>query len=264
MNNIKILFTLLIIQYPLLVHSQQDSLVKVNGVIRAEASRAIIPHATIASYSRVAMFIANDEGRFTITVPQSDSLKITALGFEPVTLRVIDAVLDSTGRLSVFLKQHSYAIKEVTIKGYNGIFDPLIFQKHLPEKELIQLYLPDDFGSRVSELPPNERPLVGKPSILSAAASPVSAAYSLFSKREKSLRHLAQSRTKEIQWDHREAVAGRDVIANVSGYKDEILEAFIIYCNIHLKILAADTGTSAARKIEALLNEYEELEKDRR
>lgn len=262
MNKIKFFFALLMIQFPLLVHSQQDSLVKVTGVIRAEASKAIIPHATIASYSRVVMFIANDEGRFTITVPRNDSLKFTALGFEPVTVRVIDAVLDSTGRLSVFLKQHSYAIKEVTVKGYNGIFDPLIFQKHLPEKELIQLHLPDNFGSRMSKLPPNERPLMGKPSILSAVGSPVSAAYSLFSKREKSLRHLTKARTQEIQWDHREAVAGRDVIAAVSGYKDEMLEAFLIYCNLHLKILPADTGTSATRKIEALLKEYEKLKKE--
>jgi len=261
MNQIKILFVL-IIQFPLLVYSQQDSLVKVNGVIRAAASRAIIPHATIASYSRVAMFIANDEGQFTITVPQNDSLKITALGFEPVTIRVFDAVLDSTGTISVFLKQHSYAIKEVTVNGYKGIFDPLIFQKHLPEKELFQLYLPENFGSRMSELPANERSLVGKPTVLSAVASPLSTAYGLFSKREKSLRHLSKARTQEIKWDHREAVAGRDVIAAVSGYKGEILEAFIIYCNVHLKILPADTGTSATRKIEALLKEYEKLKKD--
>ncbi|MGQ1945662.1 carboxypeptidase-like regulatory domain-containing protein [Geofilum sp. OHC36d9] len=262
MNQIKILFALLMIQYPLLVHSQQDSLVKVTGVIRAESSKAIIPHATIASYSRVVMFIANDEGRFSITVPQNDSLKFTALGFEPVTVRVIDLKVDSTKNIAVFLRQHSYAIKEVTVKGYNGIFDPLIFQKHLPEEELIQLNLPGNFGSRMSKLPPNERPLVGKPTVLSAVASPVSAAYSLFSKREKSLRHLTKARTQEIQWDHREAVAGRDVIAAVSGYKDEMLEAFLIYCNIHLKISPADTGTSATRKIEALLEEYEKLKKE--
>jgi hypothetical protein len=262
MIRIKFFFTVLIMHYSLLVQSQQDSLIKVNGIIREESSKALIPHATIASYSRVVMFIANEEGRFTITVPKNDSLKIMALGFDPVTVNLQNSVVDSTGALTVFLKQHSYAIKEVTVNGYNGIFDPLIFQNHLPEEEAMQLHLPDDIGSRMSDTPPNERPLMGNPSILSAVVSPLSTAYSLFSQREKSLRHLAKARTQEIKWDHREAVAGRDVIAAVSGYKDEILEAFIIYCNVHLKILPADTGTSATLKIEVLLNEYEKLEKD--
>lgn len=242
------------------INAQEGELKKWSGTVINTISKTTIPHATIASYSQVALYIANEVGEFYLSLPLNDSLRITALGYQSQTVNLQQTEKDSEGKIIIKLSPISYQIKEVTIKGYKGIFDPLIFQKHLPEEDLIQLNLPSYIGSRISKLAPNERALAGKPSI-GMILSPASLAYSLFSKRESSIRTLADAKAHEIKLSHRDMVASKEIITAISGFKDKELNDFIIYCNINLKIDPSDTGVSALRKIENLLLQYNQ-EKD--
>ena len=248
---------IIITSHHIVVSGQETQLKKWSGTIINAVSHTVIPHATIASYSQVALYIANDAGQFLLTLPQNDSLRITALGYESQTTNLQEAEVDSVGRVIIRLTPISYQIKEVTIKGYKGIFDPLIFQNHLPEEELIQLNLPAHIGSQISKLPPNERALGGKPSI-GMIFSPASLAYSLISKRENSIRTLADARANELKLNHRDRVASKEIIAAISDFEDKELDDFLIYCNINLKIYSSDTGVSALRKIEEILLTYKQ------
>ncbi|HKL72316.1 MAG TPA: carboxypeptidase-like regulatory domain-containing protein [Marinilabiliaceae bacterium] len=239
------------------IRAQESTFKKWSGSVINTISQTAIPHATVASYSQVALYIANEAGEFLLSLPNNDSLRITALGYESQTVHLQKAEKDSTGRVIIRLTPISYQIKEVTIKGYKGIFDPLIFQKHLPEEELIQLNLPSYIGSRISKLPPNERALIGKPSI-GMILNPASLAYSLFSKKESSIRTLADAKANEIKLNHRDIVASKEIIAAISGFEGQELDDFLIYCNINLKIHPSDTGISASRKIENLLLQYKQ------
>lgn len=244
------------------IRAQENTLKKWNGSVINTISKTAISHATLASYSQVALYIANDAGEFHLSLPQNDSLRVTALGYQSETIVLQQSEKDSNGRITIKLTPISYEIKEVTIKGYKGIFDPLIFQKHLPEEELIQLNLPSYIGSRVSKLPPNERALMGKPSI-GMILNPASLAYSLFSKRESSIRTLADAKANEIKLNHRDIVASKEIIAAISGFEGQELDDFLIYCNINLKIHPSDTGISASRKIENLLLQYNQERNDK-
>ncbi|GAO28417.1 hypothetical protein [Geofilum rubicundum] len=93
--------------------------------------------------------------------------------------------------------------------------------------------------------------------ILGALLSPASFIQSKFSRAEKAKLRLPEAREAARVWNHKEAVAGREVIALISGYEGEALDRFVIYCNLHLKISASDNGVSATRKIEALLSRYQ-------
>jgi hypothetical protein len=68
---------------------------------------------------------------------------------------------------------------------------------------------------------------------------------------------LPEARQNASVWNHREAIAGREIIALISGYEGEELDHFKIYCNIHLKLSSADNGATAFRKIEELLVQYQ-------
>src|SRR5690606_1759208 len=90
-----------------------------------------------------------------------------------------------------------------------------------------------------------------------AVFSPVSFVQSKFSRTEKAKLRLPEARQEARMWDHREAIAGREVMALISGFEGEELDSFMIYCNIHLKVSAMDNGITATRKIEALLVQYQ-------
>lgn len=241
--------------------AQRDSLVLWQGCISGYGTNATIPHATIASFKKVAMYVSDEKGCFSLELDLNDSIRIAALGYEPRTIVLNKQLGDSLNTLSIKLKQHSFKIREVTVKGYRGMLDPLIFPKHLDDSNQIDLHLPADIGSRVSTVPPHERPDVGNMGVLGAVFSPVSFIHSKFSRSEKAKIMLPQARQEARMWNHREAIASREVIALISGYTSDKLDNFMIYCNLHLKLSAADNGISATRKIETLLLQFQREEK---
>lgn len=154
-----LLITGIILLLPFKVSSQSDSLVIWKGCISGPGNHGEIPHATIASYQQVARYISDEKGCFVLRLPFSDSIRIAALGFEARTIVLNQQPRDSTNRMQIELRQQSFDIQEVTVKGYQGIFDPLIFPKHIDESKRIELHLPAHIGSQVSDIPPHERPM---------------------------------------------------------------------------------------------------------
>jgi|LSQX01.2.fsa_nt_gb hypothetical protein len=238
------------------VKSQSDSTVLWQGSIRAKGNNAVIPHATIASYKQITTYIADEIGNFSLRLSYNDSIRVAALGFNSRTIVLKEMPQDSLAMIKIELNQHSFMIKEVTVKGYQGILDPLIFPKYIDDSPKIDLHLPNNIGSRISKVPPNERPDAGNMNALGAVFSPASFIYSKVNRTERSKAKLPEVRQQSKLWNHKEAIAGRGIIAAISGYVGEELDKFMIYCNIHLKISAADNALSATRKITALLEEY--------
>lgn len=116
---------------------QNNSAIEWKGVVKNSIDQTLIPHATIASYSNVALYVANEEGKFILRLPKNDSIRVEAIGYQAETVNLQQAAKNSTGLITILLDPISYQIKEVTIKGYQGIIDPLIFQNHLPTKETL-------------------------------------------------------------------------------------------------------------------------------
>lgn len=234
--------------------AQQPDLVLFSGCVFSDDGVSRLPHATIASYSQVKIYTADERGCFRIYLPAKDSVRVTAIGFEPRTYVLSAFTHNSAQQHHLTLKQHSYMIKEVTIKPSDGIFDPLIFKKHLDDSDGIQLNLPKEIGSRMSKVPLSERP--EPPASL---ASPVSLIYRTVSGKKSPTVSFEKARNLNAEWNKREAVAGREVIAQISGLEGTQLDAFIVYCNVHLVITDHDTGVSASQKIEALFEIYKQF-----
>lgn len=228
------------------------------GIVVNEATGEPVPNAVIAVYSQISLYSANDLGIFSIPLLATDSVRVLALGFQSATYHVSKVPLNESGMATLNINQVSYTLKEVTVKGYKGILDPLIFPKLLDDTPPIELNLPSYIGSKMSKTPPGERLLMGKPSPLAALASPVSFGYSLFSKNEKSLRNLAKAKNQEKTWSLMDAYASRENIEILSGLKGDELNDFIIYCNLYLKITSFDNGASVAAKIETLLEKFKQ------
>lgn len=247
MKKVNFFLPVLIICFNLILCSGQDKKIKTwYGDVNAASGNGGIPNATIASYSNVCLFSANEKGFFSLTLPLDDSLRVTAVGFMPEIFVLKDQIPDSSGVIHLYLQQQVYALKGVTVKAeQKGIFDPLIFPKVLPEgiNNIQGLYK----QHHMAESPLHLSPRGGSVSMNFA---------SLILGGNKSIKNFAKAKLQEIEWKQRDAVAGKDVIMAVSGFKGQQLDDFIIYCNINLEITSTDNGISAIRKIEALLKQF--------
>lgn len=239
-----------------ILNGQNKETISWKGVIINETNRESVANAVIAVFSQISLYSADEKGFFSIELQPDDSVKIVAMGFQTAIFYVNKLHPNSEGISILELKQFSYKLKEVTIKGYSGILDPLIFPKLEDDSPQMELNMPSDIGSKISKLPPNERPLIGKPNPLMLLVNPVSFGYSLFSKHEKSLKNLTKARIMAKEWELKDNLASKETIAIISCFKGDELEKFIIYCNQNLKLTPFDNGASAASKISELLNKY--------
>jgi hypothetical protein len=94
--------------------------------------------------------------------------------------------------------------------------------------------------------------------VMGAIFSPASFIYSKFSKTENSKLSLQEARAEQKHYQFRDQIAGPDIIAMISGFEGKELNDFIVYCNINLVITKNDNTLSAIRKIELLLQKYNE------
>lgn len=240
-----------------LTANDPDSTAVWNICIRSE-DNAIIPKATIASYSKITSFVVNEEGCIKLSLPVEDSIRVVSMGFEAKTVVLNQADTYHTGNIIVKLSHNFYQLKEVNIYGYQGILDPMIFPKFEDDSPKIDLHLPSNFGSQISKLPPNERPDVGNMGVMGAIFSPASFIYSKFSKTENSKLSLQEARAEQKHYQFRDQIAGPDIIAMISGFEGKELNDFIVYCNKNLKISNADNIIMAINKIELLAKKYKE------
>ena len=231
---------------------ENDSIMWRCRVIDSE-TKGIIPNAIIAVYSEIALYSTGSDGHIRIYLPKDDSVRVVMMGYSSKIFRISDMKPDTTGYVSLPIDPMTYTLKEVIIKPYKGILDPLIFPKREDENPFIDLNLPNGIGSKINKLPPSER--VIKPS------GPLSLVFSQFDKEEKSLKRFINEKAIEQQQVHLKGFITPETIAIISGFEGEELDKFIIYCNIHLKLSTQDNGASVVAQIQSLLEKYKEESK---
>ncbi len=233
-------FTLFIYFFFITINSQKSKDILISACVKSADGGNAIAFATIASFKNVTLYSANEDGCFNLPFPKGDSIRVAAIGYYPKIV-VLDTI-DSDKSIIIPLESLSYQLPEVVIRK-----NPL----------KVEMHLPTNFGSEVSNLPPNERPDYSGTSPL----NPVSFLVKKIGRKKDPGTELMKVREREALIDHRRSIAGREVIKEVSGLEGSKLDEFIIYCNIKLEITYADNYSSAISKIKELLEEFLQKEK---
>ncbi len=237
------------------LYGQKHPQVIVLGKVVDASTNEPIAHAQIASYELVALFVADSSGHFRLTLSADDSVRISSIGYHPKKFKVAEQSTDSLS--TIRLKPLSYFLEGVTIRGYRGILDPLIFPRHPDTASKIELNLPGWIGTKTNPIPPSQRELMPSPSCLQAVVSPISFAYSKFSRHERTMRRLQQIKQGNISRSVWEEVLSANLIAQWSQLEGEQLEQFIMYCNAHISVSQYDSELTIQRKVYGLLEDFE-------
>jgi hypothetical protein len=235
---------------------QSTEPVTVEGLVVNALTNRPVPNAQVVSYGLVKVFVADTLGFFRIEVLPDDSIRATSIGYYPQNFKVAHCKVDS-GINMIALQPVSYAIREVTIRGYQGIFDPSIFPKRKDPGPQINLHLPSWIGSQTNPLPPSERELMHSPSIPQAVISPVSFVYSKLSRHERSLRKLHQIKLTQDSRRVWEEILSDSRMGQWVDLEGEELDRFIIYCNIQILVSHRDTELTLYQKVMDLFDLFQ-------
>lgn len=217
---------------------QENQQIKISGYVYNAETHKPLHFAQLVSYKTYLSYTTDTIGKFNILLGRSDSLKIVSMGFEGVVVKAED-FLKTEGPDTIFLRPASYLLNEVLIN---------------PRQPTIRLNLPGNIGANVD---PDAEPdrFIPKPSV-ELITSPVTLAYSVFSKRAKKERKLkkemAGNRQKAVWY----SILSSDKLEQWTGLKGKELDDFIIYCNTRISVSGSDNELSIQRKVMDLLENY--------
>ncbi len=237
----------------------QTRQVWLHGKIISKESSLPIPLAQIASYKKVKIFAADSAGEFRIILDANDSIKVVALGFEPITVGLDTMKIDADVKYLFKLKRTSYLIQQIDVHyspEYTSYMDKLKARAYTRSNSM-DLKLPSDIElGRTPDVPVDILPTYKKnPPVLAAVFQPANVIYYYTSKSEKQKRKMM----KLLKHEKQRQMMTVDMLRDVSGLSGKELEALTLYCNANIKFSDKDTPTSVKFKVVDLFNEYKNL-----
>ena len=133
------------------IASTAQSNLTVSGVVLDSTTFQALPFVAVQVKSKPIGISTTENGTFTVSCTQGDTLVFTRLGYKPVLLKITKA----NDRLRIMLAEDTRLLKDVTVYGdyeIKGIDD---WKKDLPPNTQIQL------KKQTLEPPPNEVAVFG-------------------------------------------------------------------------------------------------------
>ncbi len=207
----------------------QDDVQEENGevwvqlyVFDADEHR-VMENVQVISYQNMLVYLTDSLGSVRGNFNENDSLKISGMGFQPITVKVASFKDKENGRM-VFLSRQTIMLRAVDIQAERDV----------------NLHMPDDINMNNDEdnTPVSLRgtDYSKKPSVLRAAVNPVGFAHYYLSKTERQKRKSMQQLAEDAKQQKINKIFNRDIVASVTGYKDDELDDFMLYCNLHLEV----------------------------
>jgi len=270
MNLKQILFVVLFLMMSKFSYSitfEPDSLVRISGQIVRSKNLKPISLATITIKRSRKGIICDSSGVFHLQVLQTDTIKISALGYKaiewPLPL-IINP--DFPPFFQIKMDDVSYLLDEVDIYALGSWeeFKEALIKTKLEEKnpinENIKKQLAPFNTKKPNIVPAQYQPKRESFGVLSAIFAPTDFLYSKLSKSEKNKRKVSklirtEGKNKKISKKY-----NATVITNATGLKDEELVAFMEYCGSNIKV---NENTSDYEVIRQIMEWFEKFKKEK-
>lgn len=220
------LFVLMVAIFSLQINIISATIIK--GVVTDGTTNKPISNVNIHLQSADKGTISNIYGQFIMAAVAGDSIKFSAVGYEPQY-----RVVQHTDTLNIRLIPKSYYLKAVDILGTDR--------------------LPPECQSDIFS--------GGNPGIF-GLVNPVSYIYYLFNRGERAKRRFQ----KRFEYNRKMArvmsIYNRNMIIEFTGYSGSKLDSCIVFCNSNIELHEKDTEFIIKHKLLDVLSTYERLKKE--
>ena len=190
--------------------------ITIRGFVFDGMTKNSVPNATIRC-SKNRITASDFDGKFELTCLREDTFMITAIGYSPRLLSVLDMLIDSS-KCNVFMQPIDYKLHSLQVVA-----------KKKEGKVLKTLDLLAD----------------------------LSHPFTYFSKEKRFKRRFAKRKSnsvffsQNIYWE-----INRQLIVEISKLTDGELDKCIIYCNIHIVLSPNDDEKTITNKLLLLISDY--------
>jgi len=222
----------------------RDSLVTVLGQLRDEGSGQPIPYAHVLNTSLHLATISDTLGFFSIRVRRTDSLTITAVGFEDTYFSLPSFWPSNHYSGVIYVKEQVYEIEGIRVYGL-GSYEQF-------RQKVLSLDLSEDKAQKV-KVYYNE--LLTQEAIKYQKVS-TGFSFSLRSPEERSMKRLQKVMAqKEIQ-KQVDAKFSKAIVSELTGLKGKELEKFMNFCQLPQAYILHSSEYDILLKVKSLYESY--------
>ncbi len=225
------------------------------GTVYSASDSVRVPFATILNQTRSTGVSTNINGEFFLTVFSSDSIRVSAVGFENFWFSVSDKEKQSQ---SIYLTTSVQQIDTIVVRAFppKALFKQEFMGLELPDENAINLHLPEDIMSlnlpaEASDIPvraPNEL-LPGGMLVI-----PIFSGFRTKVEKEEEVLNVKKKVLEEIDRKY-----NNEFIRSLTGIKEEEkIVALKIFCNFSNEFILNNTPYDLAA---AIVDCYKEFEK---
>lgn len=227
---------------------------KVSGIIISENTQFPLSNVNIININKVKGTVSNTKGFFEIEATASDTLHITCIGFQSLSVRVTNDWLKN-GAAKIQLTEKAIALEEVVIRKYllTGYLE--VDTKLIPEVE--------NYRYSISGLPHAYEGGQNSPNafsrVVSSIFNPADMLYNFFGNKPKELKKLKEMRKDDTVRNLLETKFDRETIAVLLGIDKNDIPEILQHCNYSQAFIETANDLQIMDAISQCYEEYKTL-----
>ena len=229
---------------------------KIAGTIVNDNTMLPVSNVNIININKVKGTVTNGMGYFEIEAAVNDTLHISSIGFQSLTVRVTnDWVKNKTTKIQI--TQKAYALEEVIVHPYNLTGYLEIDSKLIPVKENYRYSISGlTQGYEGGEYSPGA---FGK--VMGSIFNPADVLYNFFGKKPTELKKLRQMKKDDTVRNLLESKFDRETIAVLLGVDKKEIAEILERCSYSESFITTANDLQIMDAISQCYEEYKILKK---
>ena len=224
---VKTYFLILITTLAALSTNAQNRVIEITGKIISHNTEKAIPFATVLNVEKNTVSLSDTLGFFHITMLEKEHLRISAIGYNTVTLDFEEIQANETNVYIIRLKRKVYELSGIDIFDARWKDFEFDFKNVQPEDNETQQRIQDWFYTLIS---PQELALI-------TSSTAIGIPIHFKSSREKQLKKLEKIKAREHKSNVIHQKYNMQIVSEITGLKGQSLEDFISWCNFNTEFL---------------------------
>ena len=253
----KILLFIVLLTFPITVHSQIESLVK--GKILDAANDKPIENVNIVNLNQVNGTITNESGEFEIQAKTNDTIHLSYLGYKSIKVRVTNDWINFGNRTTIKLTELALALEEVVVNKLKLTGYLEIDIKQVPIQKNVRYSIS---GLNTGyESSPKSPTMVTK--VLGAIFNPANFLYNVFGKKSREMRNLRKIKEQDEIRDILSSRFDREMLTALLKVDKNDLELLVSECNYSSDFIKTANDLQILDAISECYEEYKILSRER-
>lgn len=253
----KIQLFIVLLTFPITIHSQIESLVK--GKILDAANDKPIENVNIVNLNQVNGTITNKSGEFEIQAKTNDTIHLSYLGYKSIKVRVTNDWINFGNRTTIKLTELALALEEVVVNKLKLTGYLEIDIKQVPIQKNVRYSIS---GLNTGyESSPKSPTMVTK--VLGAIFNPANFLYNVFGKKSREMRNLRKIKEQDEIRDILSSRFDREMLTALLKVDKNDLELLVSECNYSSDFIKTANDLQILDAISECYEEYKILSRER-